>query len=91
MMTQKQRALRMLRIKDAPFTTRTRNCLVNCLGENATVQELTENTPEQLVTIPNFGVKSLIEIMDWLANYKLKLRDPKTTTTDTASIGRIAK
>jgi DNA-directed RNA polymerase alpha subunit len=88
-MTRKQ-ALAML-IKDIPFTTRTRNCLSFEFAPEATVQELTESTPERLLALPNFGKVALMEVMLWLSQHGLRLYTPIRTTTDTASNGRVAK
>lgn len=88
-MTRKQ-ALAM-RIEDSPLSTRARNTIMFELGRQATVADLIECTPYQLTRIPNFWLISLREVETWLAEHKLKLRDPKAATTDTASIGRIAK
>jgi len=53
------------------MTVRTANALLN--DEIKTVQQLIEKRESELLRIPNFGRKSLMELQELLANHNLKL------------------
>jgi len=63
------------RIEDIDFSVRTYNCLkkagINTLGD------LVERTAEDLLAIRNFGQRSLEEVVQKLAQFDLKLKEPE--------------
>jgi DNA-directed RNA polymerase subunit alpha len=60
-------------IDDLGLSRRAKNCLD--VANITTVAELIEYTPEQLLSLKSFGEKSLIEIVNRLAEMDLYLRD----------------
>ncbi len=63
------------RIEDIDFSVRTYNCLkkagINTLGD------LVEKTADELLAIRNFGQRSLEEVIQKLAQFDLKLKEPE--------------
>lgn len=56
------------RIDDLEFSVRTRNCFKNAGIE--TVFDLLGKTERELLSIPNFGVRSLAEVKEFLNEYR---------------------
>ncbi len=69
---------RDIKIDDLDFSNRTYNCLKRQNIE--TLEELANYTVGELMNIRNFGEKSLEEVGEKLADYKLKLREPAPET-----------
>lgn len=61
-------------IEDMPLTVRTSNCLR--AANIHTVGQLQQWTRNELLKLPNLGMKSLKEIIEELQKIGLKLRDP---------------
>ncbi len=64
---------RRMRVEELDFSVRTSNCLKR--AGVTTLGELADLTPQQLMDIRNFGQKSLDEVREKLAEFKLSLRD----------------
>lgn len=62
-------------LDEIPFTVRTSNCLR--LANIYNVGQLQQWTENELLRLPNFGRKSLKEVIDEMQNLGLQLRDPQ--------------
>ncbi len=62
-------------IKDIEFSVRSRNCLKRT--DIKTIGDLANKTAAELLQIKNFGMKSLTEVKEKLAQYNLTLREEK--------------
>jgi DNA-directed RNA polymerase subunit alpha len=60
-------------LDEVPFTVRTSNCLR--LASIYNVGQLQQWTANELLRLPNFGRKSLKEVIDEMQNLGLQLRD----------------
>jgi DNA-directed RNA polymerase subunit alpha len=67
-------------IKDIEFSVRSRNCLKRT--DIKTIGDLASKTAAELLSIKNFGMKSLNEVKDKLAQFGLSLRDETIPTDD---------
>ena len=61
-------------VDELELTVRTSNCLK--VAEIHTIGQLQQWTKNELLKLPNFGLKSLKEIVDQLGAIDLKLREP---------------
>jgi DNA-directed RNA polymerase subunit alpha len=72
--------VRDIKIDDLDFSNRTYNCLKRQGIEK--LDELRNYTEEELMSIRNFGQKSLDEVRDKLTEYGLQLRHAPSADTE---------
>lgn len=68
-----QKGFQMTFFSECDLSCRSANCLKN--AEITTLEELAERSEREMLSIPNFGRKSLNELKDLLADHDMSFRD----------------